>query len=79
MTKKRTPFFPQDERPPDASGVMPDGTKWEVRALSLDEAAASMGTTEAELAERLRRLESGEAKTIPIDEFLADLRRKNAH
>lgn len=79
MTKKREPFYPQDERPPDASGVMPDGTKWEVRALSLDEAAASMGTTEAELAERLRRLESGEAKTIPFDEWLAARRRERAH
>lgn len=79
MTRKRRPFFPQDERPPDASGTNADGSTWEVRDLTLSEAAASMGKTESELGDLLDRLESGEARTIPLDEFLAQLKRRRAH
>lgn len=79
MTKKREPFYPQDERPADATGTLPDGTTWEVRELSIDEAAASMGKSEAELAELLEGIEAGTVETVPLEEFMAALRRKRAH
>lgn len=79
MNRKRHPFYPQDERPPDASGTLPDGARWEVRELTRAEAAASMGKSESELAELLDGLESGAVRGMPLAEFLAELERGRTH
>lgn len=79
MAKKREPFYPQDERPPDASGTLPDGARWEVRELTMEEAAASMGKTPEELADLLAGIEAGTVRTIPLEEALAGMRRGRAH